>query len=566
MTDYYELLGIPANASQPTIQQALNTYRTTLQESLNDPRQMRAASKALNDIVPAIEQNLLTSTEARAAYDQRLEEAKHPKAPQELADDEGLDDEVPHPFFFDPFDGYDTETPALTLRQIGTKLDTEWATTVGWIKNTSQDTHVLVGYLTFAADRHRLAARIEKIIEAVSGIQGPAMDVNEGIERCIDILDPDIERPRVGFQGPYFNGKAYVFDIGEFLPDRVAPVEFVLFHDGTRGCVFGTTQTTVPWVKFPDGTRRTRFALMPVDTDPAIGVTEKTIKLLFHMEQLKPYADYTTSIIVSLENFNPPVEIPLHIHFRLQARPPRVVFEPNPVAGSPLQVGTHKRGETISTNIRAKNTGDEEHTPLVAYIAAPDPATKAKPARFHANETITLTINTSKFPTGERFLVTFPIDYSSIPGASGLPSISVEGYIYPTVWQSIARKRGLGARTGIGLVTALIGSFLFMTLAANVAGTASLWWLFILSVPALCAGIAYFVATTISKHAKAAQNSNVLQRVRSPLWQWRLAGAYGLIVAILCSLLPATPFALWISGITGGVVGLLGGFIIDGDS
>src|SRR5262249_47669679 len=159
----------------------------------------------------------------------------------------------------------------------------------------SQDTHVLVGYLTYAADRPQLASRIEQIIEAVSGTEGPAMDVNEGIERCIEILHPDIERPKVSFQGPYFDGRAYVFHMGEFLPDRTASVEFVLFHEGIRGCAFGTIETTTAWVRFPDGATSTRFALLPVDTDPAIGLTEKTFKLLFHMPQLKPYADYTTN-------------------------------------------------------------------------------------------------------------------------------------------------------------------------------------------------------------------------------------------------------------------------------
>src|SRR5437763_16682062 len=107
MKDYYELLGISPDASQVIIQQALKDYSTTQKERLGDPRQMTAARRALNEVVPDIEQCLLTNKEARAAYDRRLAEAKQPVSPRELTDDEGLDDELPHPFFFDPFDGYD---------------------------------------------------------------------------------------------------------------------------------------------------------------------------------------------------------------------------------------------------------------------------------------------------------------------------------------------------------------------------------------------------------------------------------------------------------------------------
>ncbi|TMC18592.1 MAG: hypothetical protein E6J34_16940 [Chloroflexi bacterium] len=563
MKDYYELLGVPADASQAVIEQALAAYQTTLQERLGDPLQMNAARRALNEDVPAIKLHLLTKRATRMEYDQRLAAAKQPASPSELADDEGLDDEQPQPFFFDPYDGYDTETPALTLRQIALKLDTDWARTVGWIKSASQDTHVLVGYLTFAADRQRLASHIEHIIQSVSTKDSSAIDVNEGIERCIEILHPDIERPHIVVQDAYFNGRAYVFHLGELLPERVVPVELVLAHEGIRGCAFGTIETNETWIRFPDGATSTRFALMPVDTDPAIGATEKTFKVFFNVGQLKPYADYTTELLLNLENFNPPVKIPLHVHFHVQARPPRAVFEPNIAPGKPILVGAHKRGELISIKVLAKNAGDEEQIPLSAHIAAPSVIADAKPALFHNNETLMLSINTSTFATGKPFSVAFPLDYSSIPGASGPPALVVEGSIYPTIWQSMILRRSLAERFVLAVGAGLTGWVLLAILMANMMSNPSAWWLLLVVVPPLCAGIAWFSTITLSKHAKVAQDSNVQQKTLSPWWRWRTLFICGLVVALLCTLFPNTPFALWASLLTGGIVGFIGGFIID---
>src|SRR5712691_7182374 len=184
--NYYEVLGVAENATSSTIQQALNTYRESLQAQMNNPLSMGPARSAMNEIVPVIER-LLSDEHIRAEYDQQLATSRRKQAAQyEPADDEGLDDPLRIPFLFNPFEDFDTEIPGYTLRLIAMKLDSEWAQARKWITDTSDETHGFISYLTFVANRKQLAERIkDEIISAVSQTNEQRMDTNEGIERCI---------------------------------------------------------------------------------------------------------------------------------------------------------------------------------------------------------------------------------------------------------------------------------------------------------------------------------------------------------------------------------------------
>src|SRR5438270_4891 len=98
--NYYEVLGVAENATSLTIQEALNTYRESLQAQMNNPLSMGPARSAMNEIVPVIER-LLSDEHIRADYDQQLATSRRKQtAKYEPADDEGLEDTLRIPFLF----------------------------------------------------------------------------------------------------------------------------------------------------------------------------------------------------------------------------------------------------------------------------------------------------------------------------------------------------------------------------------------------------------------------------------------------------------------------------------
>src|SRR2546423_14312146 len=240
---------------------------------MNNPLSMGSARSVMNELVPAIERHLLSGDNVRAEYDRKLAEFRQKQsAHYEPADGEGLDDALRIPFLFNPFDDFDTEYPAYTLRLIAMKLDTEWEQALTWITDTSDETHGFISYLTFVASRKRFAERIANIFRAVTQTSGQRMDTNEGIERCIDLLDPRIERPRVGIHNPSFDGK--VLDAGAFISDLPARTELILGNEGVRGCAFGVIESRTPWLMFDHGRSSVRFALFPEVPEPRIWILE----------------------------------------------------------------------------------------------------------------------------------------------------------------------------------------------------------------------------------------------------------------------------------------------------
>src|SRR5450759_2066223 len=145
--NYYEVLGVAENASTAAIQVALTTYRESLEAKMNNPLSMGSARSAMNELVPAIERHLLSGDNVRVEYDRKLAEFRQKQSEHyEPADGEGLDDPLRIPFLFNPFDDFDTEYPAYTLRLIAMKLDTEWAQAHTWIRDTSDETHGFISY------------------------------------------------------------------------------------------------------------------------------------------------------------------------------------------------------------------------------------------------------------------------------------------------------------------------------------------------------------------------------------------------------------------------------------
>jgi hypothetical protein len=559
--NYYELLGVAENASSLSIQAALNTYRESLEAKMNNPLSMGSARAAMNEIVPAIEHYLLSGDSVRAEYDRQVAESRKKQTEHyEPADDEALDDSLRIPFLFNPFEDFDTEIPGYTLRLIAMKLDSEWAQARAWITDTSDETHGFISYLTFVANRKQLAGRIGDIISAVSQTNGQRMDTNEGIERCIDILDPHIERPRVGIHNPTFDGKT--LDAGTFITDLPAQFDLILGNEGVRGCAFGVVESRTSWVAFAGGQSTLRFALMPEGTEPEIGASEIIIPLFFDVTRLARDRDHTALLVIHMENQAREVELHVHVVIHVQPLPPRVVFEPEATPGSPAWAGITRRGVPTRAVVMPRNYGDEGLIPLAARISAKDNAARAEPGQFRANQPVTLTIDTSSRPFGQKYTVPFTIDYIT-PGTQGPAEIYVQGETLPTVRQSMFRERSIEGRVGLGCGVGFVSLILLGALGAGLATHTNLAWLFFLAIPIVFALATRSMVSTTVAHMQRAGNTQARMEQIAPWKLWGIPIAIGLVVALVCTLIPDTGSSFFIGGLIGFILGFALGFMLD---
>ncbi|HZO71762.1 MAG TPA: hypothetical protein VFB60_06130 [Ktedonobacteraceae bacterium] len=557
--NYYEHLDVQVDAPVEQVQAAFDTLVSRTLERLNNPLTMQNALYTQNVILPGIQQHLLSGQEARDAYNQQLAAVQQHLATRgEWADDEGLDDELSRPFFFDPFDGYDTEAPAFTLRQIAHKLDSEWPQTVSWMLDASDRNHVFVGFLNMVAGRPGLAKKIEAIIAAVSDKKMPT---NEGIERCINILDPEIERPVARLSSPQFDGQ--VFEAGEFISDLAATTELLLTHEGSRGCTFGTIESRSPWVKFRNGAARVRFALMPDGTDPSIGLSEVKIPLYLQVRDLERNADHSANLVIRIENFAAVYEVPVCLHISIAPLPPRVSFVPPASEQHPLMLKTVLQGEMARATITVKNAGDEQLDPLVGYITSNEQGVSVTPTRFGADEQLTLSIDTARHPRGKIYDVVFNIRYAPSSRAIGPTTLHVRGEILPTFWQSLFRARSAGERVGTGCVTGIAGSVAGLVIGSIAASHAGGWFLLLLAVPALLVWLTRWLTKIILFHLQLAGNTKARIEQIPPGMLWGIPGATGLLLVIVCAIIQDAQTAITIGAFSCLLLGCFPGFIFD---
>ncbi len=558
--NYYEILGIAENASRETIEGALQTYRTSQEMRLNNQLSMAAARSAINEIIPAIERVLLNDT-ARAQYNQQMADARRKQTAQyEPEDNEGLDDPLRIPFLFNPFDDFDTEMPGYTLRSIASKLDDEWSSARKWITDTEDETHGFVSYLTFVANRKQLAERIGHIIESVSPENEERMDVNEGIERCIDILDPRVERPRTDIHNLTFDGRT--LDAGNFITDQPAQSELILGHDGVRGCAFGVVESQTSWLTFGNGQSSKRFALMPMGTEAAIGPSEVKIPLHFAVGNLARNADHGARILIRMENQINPIEQLIQVQIHMLPLPPRVVLMPDATREAPILMGITRRGVQTHATITPRNFGDEALVPLIARISTKDSGASVRPYEFHSGEPITLTIETGNRPYGQKYDVAFDIEYVT-PQTQGPTTVYAQGEILPTSWQSMTRTRGVAERVGVGCLGGIGGLTVLSFSGAELATHSGFTAVLFLALPILFILAMRGMASTLIVHMKNAGNT-ALSLAHVPQWVlWGIPIGVGLVLSLLCTFVFSTTTSLVIGAfagfIVGGVIGFLAG-------
>jgi hypothetical protein len=560
--NYYEYLNLHRGADTAEIKEALEKLITSAEAQLNNPLTMKSARQIVNEVIPAIRQQLLSDVSFRTEYDrQLLEEQRRLAHKGELADDEGLDEPLRQPFFFDPFEGYDTETPAFSLRQIAMKLDEEWARARTWITDASNESHVFVGYLIHVAGRERLARRIDQIIATVTRQTGRGMDINEAIERCINILDPQIERPVVDVYNNTFDGR--MLHAGDFISDQPAQSELILVHTSLRGCAFGTIESRTDWLRFPGGQAIVRFSLMPDGTDSRIGLSQVKIPLLFQLSRLERNTEHTAQLTLRIANHESAIEAPVAVRIFVKPLPPRVSFEPVATVDAPAWAGLTPCGTPGKAVVIARNTGDEQLVHLAAHLFAADPASRAEPSFFHADELITFLIDTRDRRCGRKYEVVFKVDYGASPGAIGPKDIHVKGKLLPTPWQSMIRQRSLDERLGSGCGGSIAGFVLIGSFCAGLAVHAGIVWLLFLALPVLFTLVFRPSVATIVTHIQRSGNTSAtLKKVPTLVLRWLPIGL-GLALALLSLFLPNGRTGFLIGAVIGGIVGAAVGFILD---
>lgn len=554
--NYYEVLGVTEDADTADIEEALEQYEQSMTFQLNNPFTMKSARYAINVLIPGIRQHLLSGQATRKHYDQQLTAFKQQNQESEQgepADDEGLDLLIRQPFFFDPYDGYDTELPAYTLRGIAERLDAEWERARTWIADTSAMTHPLVGYLTHAALRHRLAERVNEIIQAIP-LAG--MHPDEAIERCILLLNPAVERPRFGIQELREGGS--LFHAGTFVADHPAEAALTLYHSGRRGCAFGRIESRTPWLTLQAQRTSMRFALLRQGTT---GSSTIKIPLFFDIQHLAHNASHTAEIMLYLDNYDPPVEMPLQVMIQVPALAPRVILDQ--VTANPLFLGSVRRGQIVRHVVIPRNIADEALIPLVAQISSDDAGASAEPARFHHNQPVELIIDTSNKAHGSRYDVTYHISYHLTPGASGPTTLRLYGEILPTVWQSMLRVKPLKKRLQASSLGVLIGLVWFGSLGGVVSGHILAMLAFFFAIPLCFMGAGHLSIDALLPHLQRSAYTDLSQKLLAPLIRWGIPAGIGVLLALLCGLVPQVDTALLIGGLVGALVGGMLGFLAD---
>lgn len=558
--NYYAILGIAEDADTADIEEALEIYQENMTLQLNNSLTMQSARFAINSIIPAIRRNLLAGQANRLHYDQQLAEMRlQQERTDEQADDQERDTPIRQPFFFDPYNGYDTETPAYTLREIAERLDQEWEHARTWIADTKSTLHPLVGYLTHAALRRTLAEQVREITQAVSARTGTGMDVNEAIERCILLLNPEVERPTVAVRGIDNDGDS--FNAGSFLPDSTGKNQLILYSRGQRGCTFGSIESKTSWLTFEFGQSTMRFALMTEGTDARIGPSSMKIPLHFHLSWLPHPTDQSTEVYIHIENCEPPLTLRIPIQIHVLPLPPCVVFEPK--ITTPILIGASSDGNPVKVTFIPRNRGDEHLIPLVARISTHDPAAHVQPEHFHANEPITLTIETRNRQRGSSYDVIFNIDYSMTAGAKGPEKIHIRGETLPTTLQSMRRVKRFRARLLAGFPAAIAGSIFLGALGMGLAGHIMSAWLLLLAIPLFLLTLTHMGTSIVITHMRRADRPNLQKKHISPYILWGIPLGAGLLLGLVCGLIADAGTSFLISASVGALIGGSIGFLMD---
>jgi hypothetical protein len=285
------------------------------------------------------------------------------------------------------------------------------------------------------------------------------------------------------------------------------------------------------------------------------------IPLFFDLQHLAHSTSHTAELVLYLDNYDPPLEMPLQVMIHVPALPPRVVFDQ--VTAASLFLGRVRRGQVIQRVVIPRNIADEALIPLVAQMSSDDAGARAEPACFHHNQPVALIIDTSNKAHGSRYDVTFHISYHLTPGASGPATLRLHGEILPTVWQSMLRVKPLKKRltaSALGLLTGLIW---FGSLGGVVSGRILAMLAFFFAIPLCLMGAAHLSIDALLPHLQRSAYADLSQKIIAPLIRWGIPAGAGVLLALICGLVPQIGTAFLIGGVIGALVGGMLGFLAD---
>ena len=563
--DFYAALSIPRDATEAQIEDALEAYQTEMRQQVLNPLTMKSARHALNVIIPGIRQALLRGETTRKQYDQQLAEFERQQTQErgEWVDSQALDEKLRRPFFFDPYKSYDTEQPAYTLREIAARFDTEWVRARSWLVDTSRGRHPLVLYLKHVALRNILAEHIEEhIIQQMRPGTKTLLNANVAIERCITLLNPEVERPGViiDTSNPTFDSRTWTLHAGKFLPDEVAQGTLTLRHSGQRGCAFGRVVSLTDWLTLLQNKSQIHFALLPEGVDPAVG-SVINLPLAFNISALKHKETHVAELVVYTDNLDMPVEQHVKVMLTVLALPPRVVFEPSATGSKPLKMRPTRRGVVAKATITPRNFGDEAHIPLLGHINSQSPEVHVSPRTFHANEPITITVETDNIQNGATYNIELSVDYNATSGAKGPSSLYIQSEVLPTFWQSMLREKQMEGRLINALAGAVLGFFILGFLGATIVGQLLTLWSLAIPIVLLFTLFPVFKKITIHRKRIGEIDTNSANVPYYLLWGGALGG--GALLDLICALIAKQDADLLFSGIVGALIGAIAGFFID---
>jgi hypothetical protein len=560
--DFYEVLQIPRDAPTIRIQEALASYRSKMEIEQNNPYTMISSSNALRITVPGIAYWLLGGHDRRQAYDQQLALSDQEAARGEHGQD--LDRRLRIPFFFDPYtDNYDTEEAAYTLREIAALLDREWLRTRFWLVDTSRPRHALVDYIKHIARLPGLAERLEvEVFLHVAPAGDSSIRVDEAIERCLMLLNPQLPRPQllISAEKTKTSGE-FRLDAGAFLPDERAMGMLTLSHVGERGCAFGTIESQTDWLRFPYQQSRFSFALLPASGPFTREHAVLALPLLLAVDRLAHNSQQQAVLTICAHNCEPAVTSRVVVALRVLPLPPRVAFEPVATLQAPARARKVRRGVPGRVTIMVHNRGDEHLIPLHAALSTDDPAVTLSQTTLLAGTSIDITIDTRQKPYGSIYQVELRVDYSPTAGARGPSTLSVQGEILPTLWQSMWRSRSLEVRLAYGVLGGSVSFFGAGAWQAFVVKSYFVPWF--LALPLLLVAAVYLAARSISAHWERAGVDRICWTLPIHLLFWSGALGAGLLCDWVCSALP-DQFAIFLTAgiFVGMLLGVLG-FVLD---
>lgn len=550
--DLYEVLDIPRDSTTAHIQEALARYRARKEIEQNNPYTMQSASTALRVTIPAVESWLLGEDARRQAYDRRL--ALSERGGHGL----DLDRRQRIPFYLDPWtDDYDTEEAVYTLREMAALLDRAWPRTRSWLLDTSRPRHALLDYLKHVACLPDLAERIEtEIFQRVRATDATALPVDEAIERCLLLIDPELPRPRLLISAESM-GEAgeLTLDVGAFLPDEHARGVLTLSHGSERGCVFGMVDSHSEWLAFPGQQSRSAFSLLPASEACAL-------PLILDMGRLAHPSRQQGLLTVCVQSDEPPVVSRVNVLVRVLPLPPRVSFEPVATVNAPASAGKTRRGIPGRVAITGRNRGDERVIPLVAALSTDDPAVRLSRTTLVADTQLEVTIDTRRMPYGSSYRVAVHVDYSPTPGARGPRTLYICGEILPTVWQSLLRSRSLQGRLKGGLAGGIIGFFGIGIWQALLVVSSFVPWF--LALPLILVAAFYLAANSVAAHWPLAGLRRIRWTALGHALCWGGALGAGLLCDWIGSTLSDRLATFLLAGGAGGLLCALLGFALDG--